>query len=563
MSAATTWVGRRLTLGVFLAALLFGLSIDRQVPWTDDARFYVPAAAAYGRWLESALAGVSRADLTPFSQARLDEAFAVNREHPPVAKYVMAAGWLLAYRWTGLLEEVAACRLGVVLLWALMVTLTFAWVRRIAGVGAAGFAAGALVFLPRLLFDGQVETLDAPVAALLTLTGALLFVHLEEPKLVTGVGAVLAFGLALGTKLNAPFFLLAAVLYLLILRPPRREHTLLASAPIPWVFLGLTLVSPLLVWLSWPWLWFDTSARLAAYAQYHLHHYGIFFYYRGQLFGDEVAPWPAPWVMLAVTTPVTTQLLALVGAATPTLAALARVPRIARRFPNLPDLDTEGANRLGLFALLQVVTQLGAVSLPGVPVYGGVKLFLPAFPFLAILAGLGFARVLASSRALALSARGRLWLGRATAAGLMLPAAIAVVAYRGAWLSYYNEPTGGVRGGVAAGFERQYYDLAYPRLATDLNALFPDGGRVAVLPNPKEYGPHLERWQRLGALSPKVSLVPVERADLLVLTHERRWRDYPELFARYRSRPVRASFTVAGVPLYTVLDLRPGARASP
>jgi hypothetical protein len=47
-----------------------------------------------------------------------------------------------------------------------------------------------------------------------------------------------------------------------------------------------------------------------------------------------------------------------------------------------------------------------------------------------------------------------------------------------------------------------------------------------------------------------------ERADLLVLTHERRWREYTEHQARYRTRPRLAQHTVHGVPMFTVYDLR-------
>jgi hypothetical protein len=79
---------------------------------------------------------------------------------------------------------------------------------------------------------------------------------------------------------------------------------------------------------------------------------------------------------------------------------------------------------------------------------------------------------------------------------------------------------------------------------------------VAVLPNPKEYAPYWTRWHAAGTLARNIRRAPVERADLLVLTHERRWRQYPELQARFRSHRVAAQRTVAGVPLYTIFDLR-------
>ena len=47
---------------------------------------------------------------------------------------------------------------------------------------------------------------------------------------------------------------------------------------------------------------------------------------------------------------------------------------------------------------------------------------------------------------------------------LLAPGVIGTLTHRGAWLSYYNELAGGLRGATANGYERQYYDLAYPAL---------------------------------------------------------------------------------------------------
>ena len=122
--------------------------------------------------------------------------------------------------------------------------------------------------------------------------------------------------------------------------------------------------------------------------------------------------------------------------------------------------------------------------------------------------------------------------------------------------SLYNALAGGVRGATVSGYERQYYDLAYPMLRDALAKHLPDGGGVAVLPNPKEYTPYLNRWKQSGELARGIVRAPPERADILVLTHERRWRGYPELQARYRGLPLLERFSVAGVPMVSVYDLR-------
>ena len=245
---------RRPALLTFVAAATFGFSIDTDLSLTDDARFYVPAAETYGEWMVEALVGVVTLDATPLHRERLDAVFGQNHEHPPVGKYVMALTWLLFHRFTSLLDDVAACRVGVTLLWAMMVTLVFSLVRRVRGSPAGASAALALALMPRLLFDAHAETLDLPIAAFMTLAAALVFNHLERPSFLNSLGAIVAFALALGTKHNAPFFLVALFVYWLLVNRPTVRGVELRFAPLPLIGPGLVVVSPLLVLAIWPWL---------------------------------------------------------------------------------------------------------------------------------------------------------------------------------------------------------------------------------------------------------------------------------------------------------------------
>ena len=71
-------------------------------------------------------------------------------------------------------------------------------------------------------------------------------------------------------------------------------------------------------------------------------------------------------------------------------------------------------------------------------------------------------------------------------------------------------------------------------------------------------------YHEAGRLSPNVSVVPDESlADLVVLTHEKRWPEYPALRARLRGRPVLHELRVEGVPLLTVYDARGSVPAAP
>src|SRR5205823_3349228 len=100
------------------------------------------------------------------------------------------------------------------------------------------------------------------------------------------------------------------------------------------------------------------------------------------------------------------------------------------------------------------------------------------------------------------------------------PGFVASVAFRGGYaLSYYGELVGGLRGAVARGYERTYYDVADQALARwlDENAR---GSRVHFEPNHKE--------------------------------HERRWSTYPALKAEIETLTPIDEKSIDDVPLYTV-----------
>lgn len=567
------------------ATLALLAATEPLVPLTDDARFYLPAAQSYARWLERAALGPFSGDLGAYSRAALDAAFAVNNEHPPVAKYALGLSWLVAARWLGHPDEACAARLGVMALSALTAALVFGFTRRHWGLAAALAAWLALLAMPRFFFHAHAETLDAPMACL----GLATIVAYERSLRAARWAwvAALCFGLALGTKLNAPFILLGLVAHLLWWQRGTLawRGSWLRAPAVPLALPLLLVIGPLVFVALWPWLWFDTLGRLQAYARFHLNHYGILFYYFGTLYGERHAPWTAPWVMLALTTP-----LSLLAAAL--LAPLLAISNTAKRLVTgraqprpltPPEQATTAPLALIVFQLLAAV---GAVSFSPAPVYGGVKLFLIALPLLAILVGAGVGALLPAlvpasppgpdatprpqgtpGAAASAAASGglrptpgqrRALLALALILALLAAPAADLVRYRGYWLSYYNELAGGLRGATAAGLERQYYDLAYPALAACLEQQRGSPRRVAFAPNPKEYGPHLEQWLRRGQLGAPWRLVEPAAAELLVLTQERRWANFSALEIEARRRPELCRVELLDVPLATVHGRPPG-----
>jgi 4-amino-4-deoxy-L-arabinose transferase-like glycosyltransferase len=561
----------------FAAALTLLLSLLPAQGLTDDDDFYAPAGISYASWLGEALMSPGEA----FSRAAIDRAFKPNHEHPPFAKYVIGVAHGLTHRGLGLFGSLDGARAGVAFLCALLCAFLVRLLWRPLGPGTALLSVALLLSLPRFFFHSQVATLDVPVATMVVLTTAAFFWGERSPRWAWATGVI--FGLALLTKLNAPFAAIPATLYAVLARwrgfslSFGEEGAALVVPPVPRSLLAMALLGPALFLALWPWLWFDTLERLGAYFAFHLSHYPIFLFYEGEIFSKPFAPWHMAFTMAAGVTPMPVLLLGLFGVG----LALASLLRLAR------GADADGAHarvssrdRLLALVLLQAFFAIGIVAFSHVPKYGGEKLFMPFFPLFCVLAAAGLAKALEGLALLvpALSP-GLLWfrsLDERSApegalftapppprwpalallgAGLLaaLPGAAGTVRFHGGYaLSYYSEVLGGLAGATARGYERTYYDVADKELARwlDDNAR---GEGVHFEPNHKEYE-RTYRWlKKDGVVSRELKLERnKERASVLVLTHERRWSTYPRLYDEHRRLEKVHDKRIDGVPLYTV-----------
>jgi hypothetical protein len=99
--------------------------------------------------------------------------------------------------------------------------------------------------------------------------------------------------------------------------------------------------------------------------------------------------------------------------------------------------------------------------------------------------------------------------------------------------------------------------LWYLELARWLNGTFPQGVRVFFEPNNTVYLRHASWYYDTGRLNRNVVIVPDEStADVIVLTHEMRWPQYPALKERLQTHRALHQLTVEHVPLLTVYAAR-------
>jgi 4-amino-4-deoxy-L-arabinose transferase-like glycosyltransferase len=428
--AVPFWTSGRLALALGgLAALAVlgtladpGLTIDEPLD-VRPGRDYLAALATRGWHF--------------FDRPVVDAVFGNNAEHPPLGRWLLGLAEFLKIGDpdpTG--TYVMGARLAPALAFAGLVGL----VTHAAGSRygcAAGVAAGfALLAMPRVFAHAHLAALDTFLSLfwVLALFAADTALGRRRPPMAMAA-AGLALGLALLTKIHAWFLLPIILVWACVRLGFRRGATAWA---------GWATVGCLLFFVGWPWLWYDTAARLTRFWGTGVHRVVIRVQYFGQVYNDRDVPWHYPWFYFAVTVPVGLHILGVLG------MAHSWRNRRADRFPLLL------AGSIGSFLVLFSTRT---------PVYDGERLFLLAFPLWAVLIGRGFGMVWALL-AQRVQDRG-VHLARAVLAGALLAQAYGVVALHPFGLSYYNLLVGGLPGAERRGLELTYWGDAVDRVLLD------------------------------------------------------------------------------------------------
>ena len=133
-----------------------------------------------------------------------------------------------------------------------------------------------------------------------------------------------------------------------------------------------------------------------------------------------------------------------------------------------------------LLLALAFAAPLAPFFLPKTPIFGGTKHWLPAYPFLAIFAGRGFALVgRAMKSALPKLGGGRLRLAEAALALSCILGPLAITVHSHPFgLSSYVPLVGGTAGGADLGLNRQFWGFTTESVAPYLAANAPTGATV-------------------------------------------------------------------------------------
>ena len=511
-----------------------------------------------------------------FSPRHIAENFNWPADGPPVQPPL--GNWILG--WTHYLLDpspddpavisIAAARFAPAVAFGLLVLLVGWAATRWDGPVAGTVASAATFFVPRLFGHAHFAAMDMLIALGFTAAALATVEAVRQGGRWWAMGlAGVVWGLAMLTRLHGLLLVLPAIAW--IVYRLRRRSVLPACV---WTLAGMaTLLA------GWPWLWLDPWHRFWQFIGTGIHRQAVHVFYVGRVWDDRVVPWHYSCVMFVLALPLGLLVLGSLGiwsqrpqgsrhTACAALDGTRRVPAT---------LDSDQSYRFVLGTLLLV---LGVFSLPGVPVYDGVRLFLMAFPLWALLAGAGarwlvegdkgdrhllpqrpsgcFAQTLPVPLFPHWPARRRRWL----LGCFVALQAVGLVVYHPCPLSHYNLLVGGLWGAEKLGFEVTYWGDAVDESLLREVAVRAAGERIV-------FGPNLAPFQALGVSFVSKSLA---EARVTIVGWDARWRapppgchfgvfyhrraDREQILPAIRSGRVVASRTCQGVWVAEVLEFR-------
>jgi hypothetical protein len=217
-------------------------------------------------------------------------------------------------------------------------------------------------------------------------------------------------------------------------------------------------LAPIVLTAFWPRLWYEPFSNLVKFYLYHVKHNPVNVFYLGKTYGAQIAPWHYPFLLLVTTVPLATLLLSIYGIRT----------YIKKHLKD---------EILGM-AVINILFLLILMSLPIAQKYDGIRLFMPVFPFLAVLAGAGFSEL---HKRVSIVKKYKFLPN--TLYLLLLPALITLIRIHPYQTSYYNMFIGGIRGAHKLGMETTYWgDCITEKTIKFINNNTPKNGRIIFYP---------------------------------------------------------------------------------
>lgn len=447
-------IGIALALGYFI----FLIATSSQVGVPRDESIYFDSADKIAAWVDR----FDEPGIASFSKAEIERGFRYNREHPVLMKTLFGVShhWLVT-KWGVIDSHILGYRLPTMLMAGLSLWLTFLFGLMIRGRAVGVIAAACLAFMPRVFFHNHLACFDAPVTFMWLLI-CYTFLRASRSRR-WAIACGVALGLGMATKLNIfflPFILLGIAAF--DTRAFKRRTGAWRAAdgargPLTyysWIAVSMIGLGALVFFAHWPWLWHDTVKRVGFYISFHARHVHYPVDYLGTVFFRPPFPMHLPVLFTILSVPVVALVFGAVG--------LARITKDGWRVVRRPE---EFADRrsIDLIVLANFAAPIAIIALPFTPIFGHTKHWMPAMPFMAVLAGVGLVRV---GEGLRLKAPAL----AVFAAICLLPAVWATHRYGAHGPTYYNAIAGGPPGAASIRMPRDFWGYGSVAIVDAINA---------------------------------------------------------------------------------------------
>jgi len=545
-SSAFSRMRHQAGLGDWLIALLLStayfvlLACTDDMGFTRDESFYFRAAKEYSGWFVELVNNTRQGRAwETFSQESIDAHWSYNPEHPVLMKTLFA----LSYEWLHVrldwISASLAMRLPAMAFGGAMMGLIYLLAYEMIGRRSAALAAVLLMAgQPHWFFHSHLTCFDVPIT---TCWVAVIFAYWKSlDSWKWAVVAGLLWGVALTCKLNA-FFIPAVLLMHWALGGLTRfgfRDGRLTVPRVPLALFCMAVLGPIVLYAGWPRHWYDTFNRLAWYLNFHLTHEHYYVLYFGQNLVRPPFPFEYPFVMTGITTPLVILWVCLTGCV---VAAVRWVRSLG--------VSTGDMFAGGLLVTLNILIPFLIIARPSTPVFGGIKHWFPALPFLCVMGGLAVDAALSALRVP--------W-QRATATALLL-GAIGISGGVATWqchpfgISYYNELVGGITGGADRMAMRQFWGYASRQSLDFLNTHVPQNGSVHWHET-TAYAADMYREE--GWLREDIRTTwSIPDADYVVYEHDKGfWEFQTHVWTHYQTWAPVYVVSLHGVPLISVYE---------
>lgn len=449
-----------LIIAVIYIIILIATSKD--IGFVRDEGYYFKAAELYNGWFVELWENIKHGrPLASFTKANIDRYFDYNHEHPALMKELFGFSWQIFTNKLKLTNNSTGFRIPGMFFAGFLLFLMYLFGAEFFNRRVAILSTLMMAVIPRFWFHSHLACFDVPITAMWFFTVYAFVKSLNSFKWAIFTGII--FGFALATKHNAYFIPFLLLIYIIYLRHNElkffrdKDGGISLSIPtIPLAFFTMLIFGPLILIGHWPYLWPDVFARLGTYFNFHLHHEHYPVSYFNVTYDRPPLPISYPYIKTMITVPAVIWTLGAIGSFRATFWLIVQW---IRRTPQI--YSTLENRALILLILLNAFFPIFLISLPSVPIFGGVKHWFNAMPYFCLLGALEFETLLK----FIISFRPALirfskQIQYAAISLIILTGILGIIYIHPVGTGFYNEFVRGTRGAADLEMQRKFWGFA-------------------------------------------------------------------------------------------------------